>query len=278
MRLEGKVAVITGGTRNIGRGMVERFAEEGARVVFSGRNPQEGNELEKLIRDRGFDATFVRADSSVREDVRGLIETAINNGGRLDVLVNNAAAADFDRPGGVDGEADQPIHLVTDKVIDGLLGVGLYGVLWACRYAVRQMLKQGSGSIINLSSTVSVQGYPGTPLYSVSKGAIDALSRQMACDYGRFGIRTNSLLPGFVPKIGQAHPEGPDKATGALTGSVVTPWIGEPRDLANAALFLASDESQFVTGTVLVCDGGLTTMVGTAMQGWHTMQAEGIEA
>lgn len=272
MRLDGKVAVVTGGTRGIGRGTVERYGEEGAQVFFSGRNAEEGGEIQRSLRDRGLDVTYVRADSSVEDDVRGLIGKAVDSGGRLDVLVNNAAAADYDRIGGVNGAIDQPIHAVTDDVIHGILGVGLYGALWACRYATREMMKAGSGSIINLSSPVAVLGYPGTPIYSVSKGALDALTRNMAADYGRYGIRTNSVIPGYVPTTWQHYPQGPGRE-GAPHGKMLSPWLGKPLDLANAMLFLASDESEFITGAVIAVDGGLSTFAPSAvMREWDVMR------
>lgn len=273
MRLEGKVAVVTGGTRLIGRATVERFAEEGAHVVFSGRNTDDGDQLESELRDRGHTVRFVRADSGIEDDVRNLIETAVADGGRLDVLVNNAAAADLARAGGLNGLEDQPIHEVTDEAIDTIFGVGLYGVLWACRYAVRQMLKQGSGSIINLTSPQTEMGYPAVPIYSASKGALHALTRQMAVDYGRFGIRSNALLPGLIPTADGLRPARAVRTEAdALAGNLTTPWVGEPRDLANAALFFASDEAKFVTGAMLAVDGGLTTFFGLAMQGWDAMR------
>lgn len=236
--------------------------------MFSGRNADEGADLEHLLQDRGFEAWFVRADSGVQDDVRALIGSAIAHGGRLDILVNNAAAVDYDRPGGVDGAYDLPIHEVTDEVCENILRVGLFGVLWACRYGIREMLKVGSGSIINVSSAVTELGHRGTPIYSASKGAVNALTKQMAVDYGRFGIRSNALIVGFVPKPGQPHPVGPDGAEAALSGSLVAPWIGVPRDIANAALFLASEEGSFVSGALLAVDGGYTSYSAHSMQGW----------
>lgn len=256
MRLEGKVAVITGGTRGIGRASVERFGEEGARVVFSGRNADEGKELERSWRDRGLEVWYVRADSAVQADVRDLIGAAITHGGRLDVLINNAAAVDLARPGGVDGLEDKPIHEVSDEAIDLTIGVGLYGVLWACRYAVREMLKSNSGSIINISSVAARLGVPGVPIYSASKGALNALTRQMAADYGRLGIRSNAVIVGLVPTPEQT-----------AAGHIPLP-IAEPLDIANALLFLASDEARYVSGAILAVDGAMTSVFGPAMQGW----------
>lgn len=267
--------MVTGGTRGIGRGIVERFAEEGARVVFSGRDADLGSDWERSLRGSGLEVWFVRADSGIQDDVRGLVSAAIARGGQLDVLVNNAAAAEYDR-GGVDGASDRPIHEVTDEVCDIILRVGLYGVLWACRYAVRDMLTRGAGSILNISSVATARGFPGTPIYSASKGALNALTKQMAVDYGRYGIRSNAILVGFVPAPGQTHPVSPS-SDGALTGSLVAPWVGEPRDIANAALFLASDEAKLVTGALFEVDGGMASYWGGAMQGWDVMRPAWIQ-
>lgn len=272
MRLEGKVAVVTGGTRNIGRATVERFAQEGARVVFSGRNPDEGREVERQLRDRGLEVHYVRADSADENDVRNLVGTAVAEGGRLDVLLNNAAVADLARPGGVGGLSDRPMHEVSDEAIEMTLRTGLYGVLWACRHSLRQMLKQGTGSIINMSSAVAWMGFPHCPIYTASKGALSALSRQMAVDYGRFGIRSNAVIVGFVPQPGQLAPKYDfGNVEAALSGTLVSPSTARPAALASALLFLASDEAGFVNGAEIAVDGGMTSYFGPAMQGWDVM-------
>lgn len=268
MRLEGKVAVIAGGTRSIGRAAVERFAEEGALVVFSGRNPEAGHDVERELRDRGLEARYVRADSSVEADVRNLVSTAVADGGRLDVLVNNAAVADLAR-GGVDGLSDRPMHEVSDEAIEMTLGTNLYGVFWTCRHALRQMLTQGSGSIINLSSGAASMGFPACPIYSASKGAVNALTKQIAADYGPFGIRSNAVVVGFVPQPGQPAPKYDDgNVEAALSGTLPSPSPAKAVDIANALLFLASDEARYFNGALVAADGGMTSHHGLAMQGW----------
>lgn len=272
MRLAGKVAVVTGGTRGIGKATVERFAEEGAKVVFSGRNSEEGSAIESALRQQGREVWYVRADSSVESDVAELIAAAVEHGGRLDVLINNAAPADFARRG-VTGLADAPVHEVTNEAVDAIFTSGWYGALWAVRYAVREMLKNGSGSIVNLSSAGSWIGFAGTPVYSATKGAINTLTKQVAVDYGKYGIRSNALIVGSVPKEphlkAKVEAERSDRQARALAGKLMTPRIGTGRDVANAALFLASDESEFVTGALVPVDGGMTTYWFREVQGWE---------
>lgn len=255
MRLDGKVSIITGSTKGIGRRMAAMFADEGAGVVITGRTEEDGRSLAKEIAEAGGRATFVRADMADEQQVRGIIDHAVSEYGRLDVLVNNAAPIDFIVGAGGDG----PVTELTTAALDQIMRVGIYGPVWACKYGIPEMIRTGGGSIINISSYSSNFGLPGVPAYSASKGALNALTRQIAADYGAKGIRSNAIIIGFIasgemsqmlaahPIVGKAY----DEAT--LTRS------GNPDDIAHAAIYLASDDSAFITGAMLPADGGLAT-------------------
>ncbi|MFL6090188.1 MAG: SDR family NAD(P)-dependent oxidoreductase [Aeromicrobium sp.] len=252
MRLAGKVAIVTGSTKGIGVGIAERFAAEGATVVVSGRTVDKGEEVAARITEAGGVATFVPCDLGDTSQCRALVDAAVSQYGGVDVLVNNAAPLEL-----ITGGSERPIADQTPEEFESFIRIALLGTAAMIRYAVPPMLERGGGSIVNISSGSSVMGVAGTPGYSAAKGAINALSRQVAVDYGLRGIRCNTIIVGLVA-IGEVTLgllENPvfEKALKSMT---VSPRLGTPGDIAEGALYLASDAAEWVSGSMLTIDGG----------------------
>jgi NAD(P)-dependent dehydrogenase (short-subunit alcohol dehydrogenase family) len=253
MRLADKVAVVTGATKGIGEGIARRFALEGARTVIVGRDRERGSAVEADIRALDGEATFIRADLTSEADVQTMTERVVELYGGIDVLVNNAYPSDA-----VGAGLDGPIATQTAENFERQIQVDVYGVFRTCRHVIPEMQRRSGGSIINISALVAVRGAPGQATYSVGKGAIHGLTWSIAADYGCDWIRANVVIVGFVPssdytKWLDAHPvAGPQlRAMGTLSRT------GTPDDVANACVYLASDESSFVTGATLNVDGGI---------------------
>jgi len=253
--LDGKVAVVTGGTSGIGARTVELFVAEGAKVVIAGRRQDEGDALTKRL---GRAASFARTDVSREPDVKALVEQTLARHGRIDCLFNNAGI-----PGKIGGIADLDIdHL------DSLLAVHVRGVALGMKHAAPVMQRQGSGSIINTASIAGLWAGISGHIYSTVKAAVIHLTRSVAAELGEHGIRVNSISPGaivtgiFGKGAGVADATA-DRATEGLTARFAkaqpVPRAGLPEDIAQAALFLASDASSFIAGQDIVVDGGLTT-------------------
>jgi len=250
-RLEGKVAVVTGGTSGIGRRIVERYVDEGATVIFSGRRTAEGK---KVAADTG--ATFVEADVSVEVDVERTIAAAIGVRGQLDVLVNNAGG-----PGAAGRLETLPL-----AGFDQTMAVHARGCLAHMKHAAPTLRAQGSGSIINIASVAGHRAcFSPSMIYGTAKAAIIHLTRCAAMELGEDGVRVNSISPGgiatgiFAKAMGLAGAEA--DATSAkikhqLAKLQAIPRAGLPDDIVNAAIFLASDEASFINGEDIVVDGG----------------------
>jgi len=251
-RLKGKVAVVTGGTSGIGRRIVERFVEEGATVFFSGRRAPLGADVAKAT-----GATFIEADVAREEDAARTIATAAAGSGRVDVLVNNA--------GGVAGGGR--LENTSLESFDSTIAVHVRGALAHIKYVSAMMRAQQQGSIINIGSVAGHRaGYASSISYGVAKAAVIQLSRCAALELGEDGIRVNSISPGgiatgiFGKAMGMdsaAAEATAEKAKIALARAQVIPRAGLPSDIANAAVYLASDESSFVNGADILVDGGL---------------------
>ena len=256
--LEGKVAVITGSTSGIGARTAEVFVAEGAKVVIAGRRKERG---ERLAQKLGAAASFIRTDVSVEADVKAMIDHAVDCFGRLDCLVNNAGR----------GSQFAPIADVDLEQFDAVMAVHLRAVLAGMKYAARVMAVQGTGSIINVASVNGIRAGLGGHYYSAAKAASIHLTRCAAVELGEKGIRVNSISPGMIatgafskyagmqPDEADDHPEYAE----AAISSVMPRWqplqsVGRVDDIAQAALFLASDASRFVTGHNLVVDGGIS--------------------
>ena len=250
-RIDGKACIVTGAGSGIGRAIARRFAAEGGRVVAVDVN---GDGLAETVEGLGDDVVGVTADVSQRAKVDGFVATCAERFGPVDVLVNNAGV---NLPG--------VFHEVSDEIIDRTLGVNVRGPMYACQAAIPHMLGNDGphrGSIINVSSVNGVVAEPYLAVYATSKGAIVMLSRGIALDYAKQGIRCNALCPGWVDTpINYAHAEmlgGLQKVYDTIDSFQPIGRPGEPAEIANVALFLASDEASFMTGSVILADGGMT--------------------
>jgi len=251
MRLKDKVAFITGATSGIGAVLARRFAAQGARVVLAARRTEKGEAVVDEIRREGGQAAFSRMDQSIEEDVRQSIEFAVHTFGSLNVLVNNAGPVDLIQSG-----ADRKAHELDTSAFDRIVKVTLYGPFWCCKYALPHMIRAGGGAIVNISSIAAVTGMPMLPAYSAAKGALSALTRQLAFDYGADHIRVNAIITGLIVHEGsQKQVDTPEKYQ-AYRGRHLT-RLGVPDDIANAAIYLASNESEFVTGSHINVEGGV---------------------
>ena len=251
MRLAGKVALITGAGSGQGQKAVEVFAREGARVVATDIN--EGG-LQETVRLAGGDPdTVVTVTGSVTDaaDVQRMVQAARDNFGALQILYNNA--------GVVDRTGDGPITEVTDEAWDKVLGVNLRGIFYCCKYAIPLMIESGGGSIINIASGAALVGSAGSA-YTASKGGVVSLTRAIAVDYGRFGIRCNAICPGVImtPMLASNPRYGSEAGLMKMARFNPVKRVGQPEDVVNCALYLASDESTFLTGTIIPVDGGAT--------------------
>jgi len=254
MRLTGKVAIVTGGGTGIGRATAIRFAEQGARVVIANRTAKTGQETVRAIKSNGGEGIWVQTDVSRAKDARQMVEIAVNTYGRLDILFNNAGIQRFGTVVAMD-EADW----------DEVMSINVKGMYLASKYAIPHMIAQGGGSIINHSSALGLVGDPDLAAYGASKAAILGLTFSMAQAHGRDNIRVNAICPGDVetPIVLQYFNEQPDpkEARRRVSAQYALGRIGRPEEIANVALFLASDESSFITGSVIVPDGGVTSRI-----------------
>lgn len=247
-KLDGKVAIVTGAASGIGRASAQAFAREGAKVVVADVTVQGGEETIQLIKDAGGEATFVKADVSKATEVEELIERTVKEHGRLDCAFNNA---------GIEG-AQAPTHECTEENWDRTIAINLKGV-WLCmRYEIPRMLERGGGSIVNCSSVAGVIGFPNLPAYCASKGGINQLTRTAALEYATSGIRVNAICPGVIdtPMVKRFTADNAEAQAGFLTMEPVG-RLGKPEEIAEAALWLCSDDASFVTGHPLVVDGGM---------------------
>lgn len=257
-RLEGKVAVVTGGASGIGEGTVRLFAQEGARVVIADIQDGRG---EKLAEELGTATTYLHVDVAKEEDVANAVDTAVRRFGRLDCMYNNAGF------GGVSG----PIEELDMAEYDTTMAVLLRGVFIGTKHAARVMKAQGSGSIVSTASVAGVGAIFGPAVYSVAKAAVVHLMKVVAVELGPFGVRANAICPGGIatPIFGKGMGLSSEQADmtvdlmkNVLAQSQPIQRSGVPNDIAEAALWLASDASSFVTGHALIVDGGITLSPG----------------
>ena len=251
MRLEGKVAIITGAGSGMGRVAALMFAAEGARVVVAEFDERSGAETVAEVTAGGGIASFVRADVSSEADAKAMVDHAISTYGRLDVLYNNA---------GVMPEAD---HSVVDTDVatwDKVMAVNVRGVFLGCKYAIPAMVERGSGSVINISSFVALLGCSvPQDAYTASKGAVLSLTRSLAVQFGPSGVRSNAICPGPVETPMLMDWLLKDEAAKRLRlARNPTGRFGKPEEIVAMAVYLASDESRWTNGASLVVDGGIT--------------------
>lgn len=240
------VVLVTGALTGIGRATALAFAKEGARVVVSGRRADAGRAFAAELRDLGAEAEFVAADVRHEEDVRTLIGQTIARFGRLDVAVNNA---------GTEGQPG-PLTEQTAESYAATFDTNVLGVVLSLKHELRAMREQGSGSIVNLSSTMGHKGAAGASLYTASKHAVEGLTKAAALEGAVFGVRVNAVAPGPV-ETGMLNrfTGGADRKAGLIAG-VPLKRAGAPEEIAKAILFLASEQASFVTGQIVSVDGG----------------------
>jgi len=250
MRLKDKVAIVTGASSGLGRAIAALFAEEGAKVVVNAyKNVAGGEETVQQIKDAGGEAVLCIASVASEEGAQALTQAALDNWGRVDILVNNAG---IEIRGGV--------LTLTSEEWDTMISVDLKGIFLCSKFAAPEMIKVGGGSIVNVTSVLGLDVIPERAAYCAAKAGAIHLSKSMALDLAQYNIRSNALVPGafLTPLLEQSmidsgNYEGTKEV---LTNKSVFGRMGEHRELAQSALFLASDESTFVTGAVLQCDGG----------------------
>ena len=254
VRLDGKVALVTGATRGIGRTIATIFAREGAQVVLAGRSAVDGERVQAEIEAQGGQALYVRTDVGVEADVIAAVAAAVSRFGRLTTLVNNAAATHLT---GLPERGDAGVGELPNAVLAETLQTNLWGLVWASKHAIAAMAAAGGGSIVNISSGVATKGAPMMDAYTASKGAMNALTRSMAVGYAKQRIRVNAISTGLIESGASIAALVGDPAKRAWLEQVIPlPYFGTPEDVAWGCVYLASDESRYVTGTVLPIDGG----------------------
>ena len=247
MRLEGKVALISGGARGMGAEEAKLFAREGAKVVIGDILEEEGRRTEAEVNELGGECLFVRLDVTNEAQWQGAVAATVARFGKLDILVNNAGIF-----------LGNPVEDTTSQEWDQIMDINAKGVFLGTKLAIPEMRKAGGGSIINISSVAGLVGNPYSSAYNASKGAVRLLTKSTAIQYAKDGIRANSIHPGVIetPMTQDVVNDPSFKEFRLATNPI--PRLGQPADIAYGALYLASDESSFVTGSELVIDGGRT--------------------
>jgi len=249
-RLDGKVALITGGASGMGMVASELFASEGAKVVLTDVTDEAGEQVAQEIRAGGGDAIYAHADVSSETDTKRAVEAAVAEYGGLTILYNNAGVMLGD---------DGSVHSTDESIWDTTLAINVKGVAHGCKYGIPAMIESGGGSVINVASFVAWLGAATSQTaYTASKGAVLAMTREIAVEYARKGVRCNALCPGPIdtPLLAELLSD-PDRRQRRFV-HIPMGRLGRAEELANAALFLASDDSSFMTGASLIVDGGIT--------------------
>ena len=273
-RLAGQVAIVTGGATGIGGATARRLAEEGARVLIADINLQLANENVDRIKSAGGTAEVVETDTGSHADIKAMVEKAVDLWGSLQILVNNAYS-----PSGADGAGGATE--ISEEAWDRGMAVLVKSMYLGAKYAVPHMRQAGGGSIVNISSVHGLLTAPKSLIYEAGKFAVIGVTKQMACDYGVDGIRVNAICPGHIvtERMQQRWDENPDGLR-FFEQQYPLRRTGRPVDIANAIVFLCSEEASFITGHALVVDGGLTIQLqenlGVA-QGRYAQQRPDLE-
>jgi 3-oxoacyl-[acyl-carrier protein] reductase len=248
MRLQDKVTLVTGAGSGFGEGIATRFAAEGASVLVNDVNRENGERVASAIREAGGTATFVHGDVSRGSDVAGLLESALAAYGDLHVVVNNAGVS----------HRNQSMLTVSEQEFDRVFAINVKSVYWAAQHFVPHFKQRGGGAFVNIASTAGVRPRPGLVWYNGSKGAMITLSKAMAVELAPFKIRVNVINPvaGETPLLATFMGEDTPERRAQFVATIPMGRLSQPRDIANAALYFASDEADFVTGACLEVDGG----------------------
>lgn len=245
MRLDGLSAIVTGASSGIGRGIALAYAREGARLLLADIDTPGGVETCALAQELGAQAQFLRTDVSSATDAEEAVKACIREYGGVDILVNNAGVVRM-----------APFHETTEADWDFVLDINLKSIFLLCRHAIPAMLRQGKGKIINVSSIAGLAGFATVGPYCASKGGVDALTRALAMEYAEQRINVNCIAPGVIRTAMTKDMLGDEASAEGYDAGTPYPRFGEPADIAHAAVYLASSESDFVTGEILVVDGG----------------------
>jgi NAD(P)-dependent dehydrogenase (short-subunit alcohol dehydrogenase family) len=246
--LEGKIVVITGGSSGIGETVAEAFAREGAKLVLGARRTKEGQAVADALQKEGAEARFVQVDVTKEADIQNLLDVAVKQYGRVDIAFNNA---------GTDGQFT-PFTEQTNENFDSIIDTNVKGVFWSMKHEIEIMLKQGYGAIVNNASMGSFIGFKNGAAYIASKHAVMGLTKTAALEYFPKGIRVNAVNPGIIDTPFQDRLWGSEEAKQKFAESTIPERIGNPAEVAEAVLFLASDKASFISGHGLVVDGGYT--------------------
>jgi len=244
MRLKGKVAIITGGANGIGKAATKRFLEEGAKVVVADIQKEAGEQLAKQFRDQGHEVMFYPVNVASKEEVETMVEKVKEIYGKIDILINNAGIT-----------RDAMLVKMTEEQFNDVIDVNLKGVFHCTQAVAKVMIEQGNGKIINTSSVSGIYGNIGQTNYAAAKAAIVGMTKTWAKELGKKGINVNAVAPGFTKTT--MVEKMPEKILNYMESITSLKRLGEPDDIANAYLFLASDESNYITGHVLHVDGGI---------------------
>lgn len=245
--LKGKVAVVTGSGRGIGAAIAKSFAKAGAKVVLTSRHHEECDIVLKEIKGSGGEAMVVTCDVSKEDEVKALVEKAVRKYGSLDIMVNNAGVFET-----------KPVDEMETALWKKVQSIDLDGVFFCTKYASHQMKKKGWGRIINMSSIAGLNGFAGSSAYCAAKFGVRGFTKSAAIDLSKYGITVNAICPGIIEtKMTESFTRDPAALAQTLQ-PILIKRAGQPQDIANAALFLASEESSYVTGSEIVVDGGWT--------------------
>jgi len=246
MRLSEKTAIVTGGSSGIGRAAALRFASEGANVVVADVNQEGGEETVKLVSQNGGTALFVKTDVSKADEIQQMIETAVENFGELNILFNNA---------GIGHPAVKSTEL-EEEDWDRVININLKSVYLGIKYAIPHLAKAGGGAIVNTSSLLGIKGQKYLAAYNASKAGVILLTKNAAVEYGKHNIRVNAIAPGVIDTKIIDGWKNDERKWPIISRANALARIGTPEEVANAVLFLASDEASFITGATLSVDGG----------------------
>ena len=247
-KLENKVALVVGGSTGIGRATAVAFAEAGANVVIASRGEEQGQKTVELVETAGAEGLFIQTDVSKRESVQALVRQTVEKFGRIDAAFNNA---------GIEGKV-APLVETEEEDFESIINVNLKGVYFGLKYQIEEMLKTGGGSIVNTASIGGVVGFPNTAIYCASKQGVIGLTKTAALELAQSGIRVNAIAPGAVETGLLKRMSGGEEAAQGMAEAIPMGRVGDPKEVADAVVWLSSDEASYVTGHTLIADGGFT--------------------